>query len=154
MDISKITEYLYIGTQPKGLDYDILRELKIGLIVNMRAKHAPYSDFGKPPIKTVWIQTRDKIWAPIPTALLEYGAERALEVIRGGGRVFVHCAAGRHRSVAMAAAILIAMGYNAEQAIGTIKLQRLKADPRAWHIKRKIQKFETSWQRGNNKKKN
>lgn len=147
MDISKITDYLYLGTQPKGNDYDILRELKVALIINMRAKSAPFPDSGQPEIKTVWIKTRDKIWAPIPTDLLKQGVEAALPVIQNGHKVFVHCAAGRHRSVAMAAAILISMGHSASDAMKTIKRQRPVADPDAWHIKRKIKKFEKSWKK-------
>jgi hypothetical protein len=37
----------------------------------------------------------------------------ALETIRQGGKVYAHCQRGRHRGVAMGAAILIALGYSA-----------------------------------------
>lgn len=145
MDISKITDYLYLGTQPKGNDYDILRELNVVLIINTIAGSAPFPDSGRPEIKTIWIPTHDKIWTPIPIDLLKQGAQAALSVIHDRHKVFVHCAAGRHRSAAMAAAILISMGYSAKGAIEIIKRQRPSSDPNAWHIKRRIKKFERYW---------
>ena len=49
------------------------------------------------------------------------GVNAALDVIHHGGKVYVHCAHGRHRSVAMGAAILIAQGMPATEAMELIK---------------------------------
>ncbi len=69
-----------------------------------------------------------------------------MKTIAKGGKVYAHCAAGVHRSVALAAAILIAQGFDLEAAIRLIKDRRASADPDAWYIRRRIKKFAESWQ--------
>jgi protein-tyrosine phosphatase len=73
------------------------------------------------------------------------GVESAQKIIQSGASVLVHCQQGRHRSVIMAAAILIANGHSAEQAITLLSTQRTSADPRAWYVRRQIHKFEKYW---------
>jgi len=73
------------------------------------------------------------------------GVQAALPVIQSGGRVLTHCHRGRHRGVAMAAAILIAMGYSADEAMRLLRDRRAIAHPEAWYIRRQIQKFEKHW---------
>jgi protein-tyrosine phosphatase len=73
------------------------------------------------------------------------GVQEALKEIQSGGKVYTHCAAGRHRSVAMAAAILIAQGLEPEGAISLIKSKRPVADPDAFHIRRRIELFARRW---------
>jgi protein-tyrosine phosphatase len=63
-----------------------------------------------------------------------------------GGKVYVHCARGRHRSVAMGAAILIAQGLDAESAMSLIKEQRVVADPYIFYIYRRIRMFARKWE--------
>lgn len=75
------------------------------------------------------------------------GVEASIPVIAAGESVLVYCRAGRHRSVAMAATVLIGQGYSAEDAMRLIKSKRAKADPYAWHIKRRITKFEEIWRK-------
>lgn len=157
MDVSQITPYLYVGTQPTEKNhYDFLRFiLGISLIINTRAEsppklvRIPSCDSPTLPIPTLHVPTRDRWPIPIPTPSLFLGVEQALFFIHGNGRVFVHCAAGRHRSVAMAAAILIAMGRTAEEAMDSLEKGRSRAHPRAWHIQRSIRKFEKVWHKKN-----
>jgi hypothetical protein len=42
----------------------------------------------------------------------------------------------------MACCILIAKGHSADEAMQLVKEKREKADPDAWHIQRRIRKFE------------
>ena len=72
----------------------------------------------------------------MPMEKLKKGVEAALPVIEEGHSVLVYCREGRHRSVAMACCILIAK---------LVKEKREKADPDAWHIQRRIRKFERQW---------
>jgi prolyl-tRNA editing enzyme YbaK/EbsC (Cys-tRNA(Pro) deacylase) len=51
--------------------------------------------------------------------------------------------------VAMAAAILIAQGRTAAQAMQLVRDKRAPADPQLWYIRRQIEKFERHWRRGN-----
>jgi protein-tyrosine phosphatase len=73
------------------------------------------------------------------------GTHIALETIRSGGKVYSHCAKGRHRSVAMGAAILIAQGLSPQEAMRLIKLRRPISDPDIFYIQRRIFQFGRLW---------
>jgi len=145
MDFSAITEDLFIGTTPSVRDYPHLRELGVGLVINMRIEHRPRPDASTPPLRFLWLPTFDSPLAPIPIRALQRGARAALETIRDGGKVYAHCAGGRHRGVAMGAAILIAQGYTAEAAMRLIKEHRAFADPDAFYIHNRILHFARQW---------
>ena len=147
MDISQITNDLYVGAQPDVTHAQELGALNIGLIINMRAELQPDPVYGAPPFSSLWLRTVDFFLTPIRMSTLEQGARAALATIGQGQRVLVHCQRGRHRSVAMAAAILIAQGYTARDAMKLIAEKRPVADPRAWHIRRQIEAFERHWQK-------
>jgi protein-tyrosine phosphatase len=82
---------------------------------------------------------------PIPLWILRRGVEEALPVLESGGRVLVYCRGGRHRSVALTCCILIAQGMTADEAMDLVVQKRPVADPRSWHIERRIRAFETDW---------
>jgi len=145
MDYSLITSYLFIGTMPTVRDYDHLRELGVQLIINMRIEHRPQPDQHKPPLRFLWLPTIDSPLFPIPVRALNRGVHAALETIRASGKVYVHCASGRHRGVAMGAAILIAQGYDPESAMDLIKSCRSFADPHAFYIRPRILRFARQW---------
>ncbi len=147
MDISQITPHLYIGAQPEHDRAPDLCALNIGLVISMRGEARPHPAFGQPPLRSLWLRTYDTIFTPIPVRTLEAGVRAALPVIEQGQAVLVHCQFGRHRSVALAAAILIAQGYSAEAAMQLLREKRAAADPQAWHIRRVIRQFERHWQR-------
>jgi protein tyrosine phosphatase (PTP) superfamily phosphohydrolase (DUF442 family) len=143
VNYSEITENLWIGTTPTKSDYDLLREQGVKLVINMRFGHGLY--FREPPLQYLWLRTFDNPILPIPVRHLRRGVKAALDVMANGGKVYVHCARGRHRSVAMGAAILIAQGLSAESAMSLIKAQRLVADPYIFYIYRRIRMFERKW---------
>jgi hypothetical protein len=149
MDMSRITDFLYVGTTPGREDFERLQELGVRLVINMRLL------LGQPPsssllsIRYLRLRTFDNPLLPIPSAVLVRGTRTALEVIAQGGAVYTHCSRGRHRSVAMAAAILIAQGYSPEAAMQRIGEQRAAADPGAAHIQPRILEFAQAWQAEN-----
>ena len=145
MDISQITDYLYVGSQPKGEEAHELNELNVRLIISMIGHIRPPQEFAKPPFSLLWLRTFDTYFTPIPISKLIKGTQAALIAIQNGERVLTYCSRGRHRSVAMAAAILIAMGHSADESMSLLRTQRLIADPQAWHIRWRINKFETYW---------
>ena len=144
MDVSQITENLFIGTTPEPADDNRLRELGVTLVINMRFERRPYPDSHNPPMQRLWLPTFDTPLIPIPMGALRKGVRAALGAMDAGGKVFVHCAAGVHRSVAQAAAILIAQGSMMPEAVALIKTQRTVADPDIWYIRRRIEKFARS----------
>jgi protein-tyrosine phosphatase len=80
-----------------------------------------------------------------PDFKLIIGARAALETILLGGKVYVHCAYGRHRGVAMGSCVLIAQGYDPEAAMKLVAERRLVADPYAYYIRPRILKFAREW---------
>ena len=146
MDRSQITDYLYIAAKPKGTDAAAIGQLGVRLIISMVAHRRPPAAFSEPPLSALWLRTFDFFLLPIPMDMLEQGVRAALPVIESGGKVLTFCQGGRHRSVAMAATILIAKGYSAEDAMALIARRRSRADPYAGHIERQIRKFAARWE--------
>ena len=144
-NFSSITDDLFIGTTPLVSDYNGLRELGIRLIINMRYTFSPRPDPHSAPIQLLWLRTVDSPFFPIPIPKLMLGARTALETIRAGGKVYVHCAYGRHRGVVMGTCILIAQGYDPEAAMKLIAERRPVADPNAYYIRPRIMMFARQW---------
>ncbi|MBL8057952.1 MAG: dual specificity protein phosphatase family protein [Anaerolineales bacterium] len=147
MDISAITDDLYVGGQPHARDLAQLEALGVRLIITLRALRNATGRFAEPAVPVLWLRTVDSPLTPIPTRTFLKGVQAALDVIRAGGRVFVHCKHGRHRSVAMAACILIAQGDTAEQAMQRLTHGRRRADPHIWYIRQQIERFERHWKK-------
>ncbi len=145
MDFSEITKDLYIGTTPDAQDYNNLRELGVRLVINMRFARGPRPDLHPDALNFLWLRSIDSPVFLISLQKLLQGTHIALETIRNGGKVYSHCARGRHRSVAMGAAILIAQGYSSESAMQLIKKQRPISDPGMFYIRRRILQFARLW---------
>ncbi len=145
MNYSSITDNLFIGTSPRRQDFDVLRDLGITMVINMRWMPGPRPAADDSALQYVWFRTFDNPFLPIPLRALIQGVQLALEEIKNGGKIYTHCQAGRHRSVAMAAAILIAQGRPIEEAMALIKERRPIADPQAFHIRRRIELFARQW---------
>ena len=145
MDFSQITNDLFIGTTPEAQDYNRLRDLGVRLVINMRFARGPHPASHPEALSFLWLRTIDSPILLIPLSTLVKGTHIALETIRQGGKVYSHCAAGRHRSVAMGAAILIAQGHTPEIAMQLIKKQRPIADPEIFYIRNRILRFAQHW---------
>jgi protein tyrosine phosphatase (PTP) superfamily phosphohydrolase (DUF442 family) len=145
MDVSQITDYLYISSQVKDEHIEAVRKIDPRLVISMIIQTRPPSELEEPPMSVLWLRTVDFVLIPIPIRTLNRGVETALPVIRQGHRVLVFCEGGVHRSVAMASCILIGMGYSADEAMQLVSSQRKVADPFAWHIQRQIRKFASYW---------
>lgn len=145
MNISQITDDLFVGNMPFQRDYDRLRELGVRLIINMRFTLGPSLDAHPEPINALWLRSIDSPFFPISIPNLMLGAQAALETIQSGGKVYTHCAYGRHRGPAMGACVLIAQGYAPQDAMQLIKDRRSVADPFAWYIRPRILKFAKEW---------
>ncbi|MFN2216798.1 MAG: dual specificity protein phosphatase family protein [Anaerolineales bacterium] len=151
MDFSEINEDLIVGTTPSAADYDLLRRLGVGLVINMRLEQKPFPDEHDPPLEFLWFPAIDYPLFPIPISFLVRGTKKALQVIQSGKRVYTHCQGGRHRGVAMGAAILIARGHSPEDAMNLLKEKRLVADPDIFYIRSRILRFAKVWQANSRK---
>lgn len=146
MAITEITDYLFVASKITKKNIDEVTDLDPMLVISMIAHRRPPKELDQLPTNVLWLRTFDFFLLPIPIKTIVRGVEAAIPVIRAGDRVVVFCEAGRHRSVAMASCILIGMGYQADEAMSLIKEKRPIADPYAWHIQRRIRKFEAYWQ--------
>ena len=145
-DASAITDHLFIAPMPRARHVEEMRGLGVDLVISM-IWFAPPQELTRPPFRLIRLPAFDFPLLPIPLALLRRGAAAAALVLDAGGRVLVYCRAGRHRSVAMAACILIAEGMTSDEAMDTITAHRAIADPHAPHIERRIRAFEADWLR-------
>ena len=146
-NFSNITDDLFIGTTPLAGDYDGLRELGIQLIINMRFTRRPFPDPHDVPIRLLWLRTIDSPFFPIPISRLISGARAALETILLRGKVYVHCAYGRHRGPAMGSCVLIAQGHDPDAAMKLVAERRTVADPYIPYIRSRILKFAREWEK-------
>lgn len=146
MDVSRIIDCLYVSSRLKAKDATAVRSLGVHLVVSMAAERWPPNSLQKSGIAVLWLRTFDSSFLPIPIKTLNRGVQAALPFIHDGQGVLIYCNAGRHRSVAMASAILIGIGYSADEAMDLIGERRAVADPYARHIERQIRRFEVQWQ--------
>ncbi len=147
LDISKITDYLYISAFPFGQHADEIASYNVRLILSMHWFPLDYQ-LNHPPLKVLWLPTLDNPTIKMPMIFLKRGVKVALPVIDSGHAVLAHCAAGKHRSVAMACCVLIAKGFSADEAMQCVKAGRSVADPDIPHIQDRIRKFESLWKSG------
>jgi protein tyrosine phosphatase (PTP) superfamily phosphohydrolase (DUF442 family) len=147
IDISKVTDYLYVGSRIGKEHADELKVLNFNLIISMIGQMSPDEIYTLPPFRSLWIKTYDSFFTPISIKKLLLGVQAALPIIQNKGKVLVFCMQGKRRSIAMAAAILISMGHTRDQAINLLTTARQVADPRRWYIRRQIKAFEKYWQK-------
>ena len=91
------------------------------------------------------MRTIDSPYFPLPIYKLITGARAALETILMGGKVYVHCAYGRHRGPAMGSCVLIAQGYSPDDAMKIVVDRRAVADPHIPYIRSRILRFARQW---------
>ena len=144
MDLSAITDKLYVASRPRSSDAAELTEHGVRLVMNMIPVRTPLG-LRSTPLRACWLPWLDSALLPLPTWLLGRGTRIALLTMASDEAVLVYCREGRHRSVAMACAILIAQGMNAEQAMAHVKRARPIADPSAPHVAAAIRRFEATW---------
>lgn len=145
MEFSQITDDLLIGGMPDLAAYERLHALGVRLVLNMRFAQKLPEGLLQPPMEVLWLRTLDNPLFPIPLEKLMRGARAALETISQGGKVYAHCAYGRHRGVAMGAAVLIAQGFSPQAAMTLIKARRPIADPDLFYIHSRILAFARKW---------
>jgi hypothetical protein len=146
LDISEITDYLFISTFPRPEHADQLRAMGVRLILSMYLVR-PDKTLGEPPVRLLWLPSIDSPFTSLPLSLLRKGVQAALPVIEDGDKVLAHCKWGIHRSPAMATCILIAKGYSLDEAVELVKRQRAAAKPDEGYVLPRIKKFEADWAR-------
>ena len=144
LDISEITESLFISNWPIAKHVPVINSYGIDLIV-CTVMERQDKELNQPPLRMIQIRLIDAPFLPMPLSQLRRGVEAALPIMESGGKVLTFCKSGIHRSVAMASCILIGQGYSAEEAMRMVANGREVADPYKPHIRKRIEKFEPYW---------
>lgn len=121
MDVSRVSENVYVGTNACCqthyarllLDQGIAHDLSL----EGESVDAPYGVDSY-----LWLPTPDHM-APTRQTL-DLGVAYVGNVIRHGGKVFIHCTNGHGRAPTMAAAWFVTRGQTVEQAIETVRRGR------------------------------
>jgi hypothetical protein len=92
VEISEITDELFISSEPGTIHTEAILERNIGLIISMIGNHRPPESFGQPPLELLWLETFDTVFTPIPMRKLFLGVNKALPVIQDGKGVLCYCA--------------------------------------------------------------
>lgn len=145
LNISQITDYLFISGWPSGKHAPQIGELGITFIISM-IREKQDIELTEPPFQNLQLNTTDFVLMPISTDKLRQGVEAALPIIEEGSKVLTYCKSGIHRSAAMATCILIGQGYSVEEATQLVKERRAAAKPDTPHIHKQIEKFAAEWQ--------
>jgi len=96
-------------------------------------------------VQVLWNPTDDDFQAK-PAALLQRGVDFALAALEDPeSKVYIHCAAGVHRAPMMTLAVLRAMGWSLDDALGTIEERRDVVDFADVYV-RSVEEFMKSYQ--------
>jgi protein-tyrosine phosphatase len=146
LNMSWITPYLAVGGRILPVDVHRLAAAGVTSVVDTRSEHkddeAALAGAG---IQLLYLPTPDT--QPLSLDDLEKGAAWTNQQIAQGGRVLIHCEHGVGRSVLLTAAVLVARGMSADQAMALIMRKRWQAAPNHRQMKR-LQEFEGATHRG------
>ena len=129
MDITWLTDRIAVGGGIWTAD-NMARVAQAGIthIIDMQIEFDDTPLAAAHRIEVLWNPTDDD-FEPKPAALLERGVNFAQAALGGtGGKLFIHCAAGVHRSPMMALAVLGSMGWSLQSAMELIERRRPAAD--------------------------
>jgi protein-tyrosine phosphatase len=133
-DLDFITDSLAVGGALRTeSQIRALPGLGIGSVVDMRSESKDNVDeLQRLGIRFLHLPTID--WHPPTQEDLDTGTGWVLDEMAQGKRVLVHCQHGIGRSVILAAAVLVKIGYAWPEALRQIKAKRFGASPHADQI--------------------
>ncbi len=128
IDLSWITSEWAVGAAPSQRALDALAAEGITSVVDLRAEAPPDPEvFARAGLRLLHLPVADRS-APGPDQLTA-GTTWVLDELAAGRKVFICCQAGSGRSVCLACAVLVAMGYTLGQALPLVTRSRPVALP-------------------------
>jgi hypothetical protein len=121
LKFSQVTPQLYVGPQFTAPGKRLLEQQGINGCVNLRIERDD-AQFGLALPRYLYLPTIDDDAPSVEH--MEQGVAFIREVISGGGKVYIHCAAGVGRAPSMAAAYLMAEGLTLDEALSKIRKVR------------------------------
>ncbi len=141
LDMSRITDQLYVGRTPRRRDYQTLADVGITLLINMRAEWPSPIFVRQNIMQDIWVPCFDLPLGFVGQKRLLATALLAKQEIERGGKVYVFCHKGRHRSVAMASAVLLLQGYSLAKVQALFVKQRPVSDLKRYQVHRAVSRF-------------
>lgn len=140
---SKITDYLYIGTEMEYEDIPLIKEkLDIKIVVDLRAEYptdgSEFIDLG---MKFFNIKIFDIM--PATQEQIKLATDIFLKGREEKANIYLFCTSGERRSPAMAMACLVSLGYSTEMAYKEIKEKWELSRPNTLQIEA-VKEFENS----------
>ena len=140
LDMSWVTDSLAVGGRVRNEDIEHLAQSGVTRIVDTRAEYKDdEAALNQAHIQLLYLPTPDT--QPLTIEQLMEGTTWALEQIRAGENVLIHCEHGVGRSVLLTAATLVRDGYSTEDALRLVETKRWQASPNHRQIKR-LHEFE------------
>jgi protein tyrosine phosphatase (PTP) superfamily phosphohydrolase (DUF442 family) len=144
LDMSWVTSSLAVGGRIREEDIPRLARAGITRVIDTRAEYRDdEAALNREGIQLLYLPTPDT--QPMSIEQLMEGSAYALQQIRNGQRVLIHCEHGVGRSVLLTWAVLVRDGYSAEAALRLIQTKRWQASPNHRQVKR-LHEFEEALQ--------
>jgi|SRR5579862_1648273 len=129
MDMTWVTERIAVGG---GIwnDQNMEELVTMGVthIIDMQIEFDDRPIAEPYPVKVLYSPTDDD-FQPKPPELFQQGVQFALEALdEPNSKLYIHCAAGVHRAPMMTLAVLRAMGWKLDDAMGLIQRRRYVVD--------------------------
>jgi atypical dual specificity phosphatase len=132
----EVDESCILGAVPMGGDPKLLRELGVTGVVNMCEEYpGPVDEYQRLGIEQLWLPTTD-FQHPTPE-MVQRGAEFIQRHKESGGRVYVHCKAGRARSATVVLWWLVRFGGMTPQQAQQ-KLLAVRPHVHPWVYRRRV----------------
>jgi len=128
-DLSRVAPGLYVGGSYRKSAYKLFKKWGVTTIVNMRTTTPKPAETG---FTILNLKTKD--WHAPTIANLKEGVECIKKVKAKGEGVYIHCRQGEGRAPTMAAAYLIAEGYELQDALEHLKKSRPMSHPNTKQI--------------------
>jgi protein-tyrosine phosphatase len=142
LNMSWITPYLAVGGRILPADIHRLAAAGVTRVVDTRSEHKDdEAALNAAGIELLYLPTPDT--HPLSLDELAMGSRWANQQIVQGQRVLIHCEHGVGRSVLLTAAVLVATGMSADQAMALIMRKRWQAAPNHRQMRR-LQEFEVA----------
>ena len=128
LDVTWITPEWAVGVAPPADLLPMVRQAGVNSVLDLRAEASPDPKaFVDHSLSFLHLPVRDGA-APTERQLAQ-GAAWVLSEIAAGRRVLICCRLGRGRSVTLACAVLLAMGYPLSQTLPMVAKRRVRAQP-------------------------
>ncbi len=141
----RVDEHCILGAVPLAGDPQRLRDLGVTGVVNMCEEYAgPETEYQRLGIEQLWLPTTD--FQHPSSEMVARGAEFIERHKQAGGRVYVHCKAGRARSATVVLWWLVRFtGLSPEEAQQKLLKARPHVNPRV-HLRPVIQELNRRYQ--------